>query len=763
MVKNLTLRSLVVLFLLPITSLFAGERTPVETFIYHVKQTNEFVPVGNIWQADKNFDQTEILESVSKAQPLSVDYMQVAAFMKAKSTAINLVIPATGGGTYTLELARYDFFTNDFQVHDNGATDKKHNYTPGLYYSGVVQGIPGSVAAFSFFNNEIYGIFSIPGEGNYVVAPNTLVGKSYDYNTHYIVYNEDDLKIKHLAPKCGTDELKELQYNAAGKTTTTPNNKVLNNCTEVRCFEVADYAMYLNKGSNVTTATNYITSIFNVKATLYRNEGIPIVLKYVQVNSVTDQYQTLPTNSSSRWLNKFGWVTQNTMHGCDIATLFTTKGGGMGGVAWLGLMCNGYWAADSAGPYAFCNINTDLKAFPLYSWNVEVATHEMGHGLGSPHTHRCCWNTGRNTAIDGCYTIEGSCPNPGVPSTAVKGTIMSYCHLVSAGISFTNGFGQQPGDTIRYFLKNRFSASCGEAFHPNTALSVANKTITANRECTEISGGVTTTYYWHDNNSATHADDTAILAVIKNGNNIGNLNTTGFSVSAGTLASYGGGTGQPITFPVGTAGLLPNNMAMRRFWKMTPTSQPTSAVEVIFPFLQTDINDVNGSIPGTTMIKDFKMYKVNAPVDATPGAGFSGAAASSFTIYSYDPTASTTKWSYDTAGGTFFAHMKMTSLNGGGGFYTYTNAAASIGNGNTNGTQVYIYPNPTSGDWNITITQNANEAMAFQLYAADGRMVSAQTIETGDNTISAGTLPAGVYFYRIICNGNIYKGSLVKE
>ena len=51
---------------------------------------------------------------------------------------------------------------------------------------------------------------------------------------------------------------------------------------------------------------------------------------------------------------------------------------------------------------------------PTYSWTVMVFTHEMGHLMGSRHTHACVWN-GNNTQIDGCYTPEGTCPRVGYP------------------------------------------------------------------------------------------------------------------------------------------------------------------------------------------------------------------------------------------------------------------------------------------------------------------------------------------------------------
>jgi hypothetical protein len=75
---------------------------------------------------------------------------------------------------------------------------------------------------------------------------------------------------------------------------------------------------------------------------------------------------------------------------------------------------------------------------------VEVVTHELGHNLGSWHTHSCNWPGG---ALDNCYTPEGGCSSGPPPSNG--GTIMSYCHLTGYGINFNNGFGPVPGARIR--------------------------------------------------------------------------------------------------------------------------------------------------------------------------------------------------------------------------------------------------------------------------------------------------------------------------
>mmetsp|Transcript_22411 Transcript_22411/g.33016 ORF Transcript_22411/g.33016 Transcript_22411/m.33016 type:complete len:534 (-) Transcript_22411:74-1675(-) len=91
-----------------------------------------------------------------------------------------------------------------------------------------------------------------------------------------------------------------------------------------------------------------------------------------------------------------------------------------GGIAYVGTVCNERFgfgvSANIAGNYGGPGAQI--------VWDLVVFMHELGHNFGTLHTHDY------SPQIDGCGT--GTCGNLGIPGA---GTIMSYCHLCSGGIS----------------------------------------------------------------------------------------------------------------------------------------------------------------------------------------------------------------------------------------------------------------------------------------------------------------------------------------
>ncbi|MEO6285951.1 MAG: zinc-dependent metalloprotease [Dyadobacter sp.] len=89
----------------------------------------------------------------------------------------------------------------------------------------------------------------------------------------------------------------------------------------------------------------------------------------------------------------------------------------------VSLSCRDGWFY---GGYRMCSSN-----FPRpdnYAVSVDLLCHELGHTLGSPHTHSCFWPGG---PIDRCTNLESTnseCED-GYPEF-VNGSIMSYCRSV---------------------------------------------------------------------------------------------------------------------------------------------------------------------------------------------------------------------------------------------------------------------------------------------------------------------------------------------
>ncbi|MFZ1332965.1 MAG: fibronectin type III domain-containing protein, partial [Flavobacteriales bacterium] len=251
--------------------------------------------------------------------------------------------------------------------------------------------------------------------------------------------------------------------------------------------------------------TSYITGLFNQSATLFANDGIDVTLSEVFVWDVESPYTQ--TSSNGR-LNQFG-VTRTSFNG-DMTHLIDL--GTYGGVAWLNTLCNG----QTRYRMAYSGIYSTYLSVPTYSWSVEVVTHEQGHSLGSQHTHACAWN-GNNTAIDGCgptygaQYAEGSCATGPVPTSTVGGTIMSYCHLLSAGIKFVNGFGPQPASRIVSAVNGASClTACGNSCDAPGSLVATGVSSTAATLTWAAIGATTYTLQWKPTSSGTWTTVTGI-------------------------------------------------------------------------------------------------------------------------------------------------------------------------------------------------------------------------------------------------------------
>lgn len=378
----------------------------------------------------------------SLIQPIESAY---ADLLQRRPRTLNLVLP-TPFGNRVLNLQTANILSADVKFTEHSVNGiKQVDYNPGLYYQGQMQGDSLSRFAISFFDNgQIIGVGWGPGfAGNMVIGRiKSASGKAGEGEV--IVYTDNNLNIKNPF-ECGTSDI-VMPANGYEKRGGVHNNSSATTCKAVSSYWEGGNTFYTAMGSNITTANNYLTALFNIVNQLYNAEQLNHILARVQINTGADatDLTTQKTVLSSFGSRMNGTLTENLGH------YFTGNYSTFGGLAWVDQLC----VSAQNFRTATSNLKTGLLVLPTYSFDAQVTTHEMGHNLGSQHTQWCGWDKGNGVfgTIDSCVAAEpvtaGTTACYTGPSIGRTGTIMSYCHILGT-ISFTLGFGPMPGAIIR--------------------------------------------------------------------------------------------------------------------------------------------------------------------------------------------------------------------------------------------------------------------------------------------------------------------------
>lgn len=417
-----------ILIVFNLTFMFSqGFQSPEEATQFATQEVKIFQNYALFSSSNQPVPET-IRDIATDASFLEVDNAVLAQIQQDKPQFIQFQLQH-GSETFTVKMQRQEILTEDFIVRNEN--DEILDYNPGLYYRGIVNEDRSSLVVFNLFSESVNGVISQPNSGNRIIG-------QLQESQNYVIYTDSEMTVKQNFI-CEVDELaQETSLPQQGNISSFSN--VSTNC--VRVFYELTNDVYSANSSSVSDTTNWITSVHNIVATLYSDSNITTALSDVLIWQQNDPY-------SGNNGNKLSFFRDNRIaFNGDLAHLIDFPA--TGGVAYLNSLCQ-------SSRYAFSGASVSFQQLPTYSWSVNVIAHEMGHSLGSPHTHACFWNN-NNTAIDACGPDNGyseGCDNGPIPSNG--GTVMSYCHLDSTGVNLALGFHPQVGS---YMSTNIDTKSC---------------------------------------------------------------------------------------------------------------------------------------------------------------------------------------------------------------------------------------------------------------------------------------------------------------
>lgn len=363
------------------------------------------------------------------APPLAHDPSAISAEVTQTLRALHDA-PVSGRAWITLDadtrvavqLTPQRVLATDFVAHVQGRPHAK--LTAQLreirQLRGVVVDEPGSLVSLTMSASGAAGMIDRgEGRGRYVLQGDAPTLGLQEGLAHFI--RADGIGFPD-APFCAT--LDSDGGVAGGGGVTAGDHKVVRLALEM------DYEYAQIFALDAAAGSSYAAALMGAVSAIYERDchtSIELGSLFIATNPKDIFNDSDPLSQFRDW-----WNLNRTDVDRDLAMLLSGRRNlPYGGVAWLNAACTNYG-------YSVCGYTIGAFADPTQSlganWDVVVTAHEIGHNLGTSHTH--------SYGIDGCAS-----------GTVERGTIMSYCHVVSgAGANVELRFHRGTADPIEGFV-----------------------------------------------------------------------------------------------------------------------------------------------------------------------------------------------------------------------------------------------------------------------------------------------------------------------
>lgn len=363
---------------------------------------------------------------------------QVAPF-----TVPNIVLP--DGEHVTLDVRPFRVTTSDAVLIEVGELgERAHDVDASVSIRGTVRGWPGSSVTFTVFAERVWGYIervTPSGRSRYVIENGSASLLGERTTSGFRCFAEDIDSYQRRADSIFALVRNDRRSNDGGAQMQNSSTEVVEVATE--CSQ----SFFTAHGGTLSESSQYAIALMSAVSSIYeRDANVAIRVPFLRIWTVTDPY---PGDIGAA-LGEVRDVWERTMQYVRRSTTVLLSNSVGGGLAWVGTLCSGYG-------YCVCGVGGAVN-FPAgagYIWDLDVTSHELGHNIGSAHTHNCGWAP----AIDSCWNAEGGCYDGTKPR---PGSIMAYCHLTP--------FGNQL------------------LFHPRVASLL--RAVTENRSCTAPTEGL---------------------------------------------------------------------------------------------------------------------------------------------------------------------------------------------------------------------------------------------------------------------------------
>jgi hypothetical protein len=332
------------------------------------------------------------------------------------------------GSVVDLDVRRVALASDAWNVSIDGVADPRRLAELELsLWEGSIAGEPGS---------SLYLAFSNCGSRGWLAAR--------DRTFHLLAEPRPDGSWRHAGARWSTDETLRRRGASRGAFCSptraaprvaplpTGSTAALGQLTlDCKLAIEADYQLYQQFG-DANAELSYVVSLLAAISGRYRDQ-INVVLTFPYLNLWTvpgDPWDAQDNGGDAEdVLDEFraAW-TGNLPGGANLAHLLSGANLG-GGIAYRDVLC------DADHGFAVSGDLTEDGLTPLpatqgpMNWDFAVIAHETGHNFGARHTHDLC------PPLDECAPSSEFGPCQTARVCVSNGTLMSYCHTCSGGMS----------------------------------------------------------------------------------------------------------------------------------------------------------------------------------------------------------------------------------------------------------------------------------------------------------------------------------------